>query len=85
MRSCACECFSSKCQSFCFYKITGNTSVAIRMCTRQGKTPASEPPKILNCDENLPSITGNLKLLFKLCLRFCIIPKGERRSDRKLR
>ncbi|NXC46432.1 AGRG7 protein, partial [Penelope pileata] len=36
--------------------ITGNTSIAIRLCSRQGIIPILEPPRILNCNENLDSL-----------------------------
>ncbi|XP_030331910.1 adhesion G-protein coupled receptor G7 [Strigops habroptila] len=39
----------------------GNTSIAIRMCSREGRTPTLEPPKILNCDENLDSLASQIE------------------------
>ncbi|NWX14871.1 AGRG7 protein, partial [Aegotheles bennettii] len=36
--------------------VNGNISIAIRMCTREGRTPTLESPKILNCNENLDSL-----------------------------
>ncbi|NXK49822.1 AGRG7 protein, partial [Chauna torquata] len=38
------------------YTVNGNTSIAIRLCSREGRTPMLEPPKILNCNENLDSL-----------------------------
>ncbi|KFZ69012.1 putative G-protein coupled receptor 128, partial [Podiceps cristatus] len=36
--------------------VNGNSSIAIRMCSRQRKIPTLELPKILNCNENLDSL-----------------------------
>ncbi|NXL84735.1 AGRG7 protein, partial [Alectura lathami] len=36
--------------------VNGNTSIAIRLCSRKGITPVLEPPRILNCNENLDSL-----------------------------
>ncbi|KFV60314.1 putative G-protein coupled receptor 128 [Gavia stellata] len=41
--------------------VNGNTSIAIRMCSREGRTPTLEPPKILNCDENLDSLASQVE------------------------
>ncbi|XP_068273419.1 adhesion G-protein coupled receptor G7 [Nyctibius grandis] len=38
--------------------VNGNSSIAIRMCSREGRTPTLEPPKILNCNENLDSLAS---------------------------
>ncbi|KAK4828721.1 hypothetical protein QYF61_000712 [Mycteria americana] len=41
--------------------VNGNASIAIRMCSREGRTPALEPPKILNCNENLDSLASQVE------------------------
>ncbi|NWR73994.1 AGRG7 protein, partial [Centropus unirufus] len=41
--------------------VNGNTSIAIRMCSREGRTPTLEPPKILNCHENLDSLASQVE------------------------
>ncbi|CAM9648250.1 unnamed protein product [Bubo scandiacus] len=41
--------------------VNGNTSIAIRMCSREGRTPTLEPPKILNCNENLDSLASQVE------------------------
>ncbi|NXH19622.1 AGRG7 protein, partial [Bucco capensis] len=38
------------------HTVNGNSSIAIRMCSREGRTPTLELPKILNCNENLDSL-----------------------------
>ncbi|NXC76840.1 AGRG7 protein, partial [Anhinga anhinga] len=40
--------------------VNGNTSIAIRMCTRERRTPTLESPKILNCNENLDSLASQV-------------------------
>ncbi|NXY45108.1 AGRG7 protein, partial [Ceuthmochares aereus] len=40
--------------------VNGNTSIAIRLCSREGRTPILEPPKILNCNENLDSLASQV-------------------------
>ena len=54
------ECLCTKYVSFCFYKITGNASIAIRMRFREGRIPTLELPKILNCNENLDSLASQV-------------------------
>ncbi|NXJ61483.1 AGRG7 protein, partial [Rostratula benghalensis] len=41
--------------------VNGNTSIAIRMCFREGRIPTLEPPKILNCNENLDSLASQIE------------------------
>ncbi|NXN66362.1 AGRG7 protein, partial [Himantopus himantopus] len=41
--------------------VNGNTSIAIRLCSRQGRIPTLEPPKILNCNENLDSLASQVE------------------------
>ncbi|NWW44516.1 AGRG7 protein, partial [Pedionomus torquatus] len=41
--------------------VNGNTSIAIRMCFREGRIPTLEPPKILNCNENLDSLASQVE------------------------
>ncbi|NWH76273.1 AGRG7 protein, partial [Piaya cayana] len=41
--------------------VNGNTSIAIRLCSREGRTPTLEPPKILNCNENLDSLASQVE------------------------
>ncbi|NXX22406.1 AGRG7 protein, partial [Podargus strigoides] len=41
--------------------VNGNASIAIRMCSREGRTPTLEPPQILNCNENLDSLVSQVE------------------------
>ncbi|KAM6097721.1 adhesion G-protein coupled receptor G7 [Theristicus caerulescens] len=41
--------------------VNGNTSIAIRLCSREGRTPTLEPPKILNCNENLDTLASQVE------------------------
>ncbi|KAM6292807.1 adhesion G-protein coupled receptor G7 [Porphyrio hochstetteri] len=41
--------------------VNGNTSIAIRMCSRKGRSPTLEAPKILNCNENLNSLASQVE------------------------
>ncbi|KGL98573.1 putative G-protein coupled receptor 128, partial [Charadrius vociferus] len=41
--------------------VNGNTSIAIRLCSREGRIPTLEPPKILNCNENLDSLASQVE------------------------
>ncbi|NXF95081.1 AGRG7 protein, partial [Eubucco bourcierii] len=41
--------------------VNGNTSIAIRMCSREGTTPALQPPQILSCNENLDSLASQVE------------------------
>ncbi|NXP15475.1 AGRG7 protein, partial [Thinocorus orbignyianus] len=41
--------------------VNGNTSLAIRRCFREGQIPTLEPPKILNCNENLDSLASQVE------------------------
>ncbi|KFV81423.1 putative G-protein coupled receptor 128, partial [Struthio camelus australis] len=41
--------------------VNGNSSIAIRMCSRVGKTPILQPPQILNCNENLDSLASQVE------------------------
>ncbi|NXA25884.1 AGRG7 protein, partial [Ibidorhyncha struthersii] len=41
--------------------VNGNASIAIRLCSRQGRIPTLEPPKILNCNENLDSLASQVE------------------------
>ncbi|XP_068762835.1 adhesion G-protein coupled receptor G7 isoform X2 [Struthio camelus] len=45
--------------------VNGNSSIAIRMCSRVGKTPILQPPQILNCNENLDSLASQVVLLLQ--------------------
>ncbi|KFQ84179.1 putative G-protein coupled receptor 128, partial [Phoenicopterus ruber ruber] len=40
--------------------VNGNTSIAIRLCSREGRIPTLELPKILNCNENLVSLASQV-------------------------
>ncbi|KAM4683521.1 LOW QUALITY PROTEIN: adhesion G-protein coupled receptor G7 [Amazona ochrocephala] len=59
----ACVCPEEWVGSLCQYKPGNNTSIAIRMCSRQVKIPTLEPPKILNCDENLDSLASQVETM----------------------
>ncbi|NXS97244.1 AGRG7 protein, partial [Jacana jacana] len=41
--------------------VNGNTSIAIRMCFREGRITTLEPPKVLNCNENLDSLASQIE------------------------
>ncbi|XP_074019955.1 adhesion G-protein coupled receptor G7 [Numenius arquata] len=41
--------------------MNGNSSIAIRMCSREGRIPTLGPPKILNCNENLDSLASQVE------------------------
>ncbi|NXK24009.1 AGRG7 protein, partial [Arenaria interpres] len=41
--------------------VNGNTSIAIRMCSREGRIPTLGPPQILNCNENLDSLASQVE------------------------
>ncbi|KAM6420944.1 adhesion G-protein coupled receptor G7 [Pluvialis apricaria] len=41
--------------------VNGNSSIAIRLCSREGKVPTLEPPKILNCNENLDTLASQVE------------------------
>ncbi|NWS72101.1 AGRG7 protein, partial [Crotophaga sulcirostris] len=41
--------------------VNGDTSIAIRMCSREGRTPTLESPRILNCNENLASLASQVE------------------------
>nr|XP_025968112.1 adhesion G-protein coupled receptor G7 [Dromaius novaehollandiae] len=41
--------------------VNGNHSIAVRMCSRVGKTPTLQPPQILNCNANLDSLASQVE------------------------
>ncbi|XP_064000055.1 adhesion G-protein coupled receptor G7 [Pogoniulus pusillus] len=41
--------------------VNGNTSIAIRMCSREETIPTLQPPEILNCNENLDSLASQVE------------------------
>ncbi|KFQ31395.1 putative G-protein coupled receptor 128, partial [Merops nubicus] len=41
--------------------VNANTSIAIRMCSREGRIPTLEPPKILYCNEDLDSLASQVE------------------------
>lgn len=79
------ECFCTKCVPFCFYKITVNTSTAIRMCSREGRIPTLELPKTLNCNENLDSLASQVILNYYLNSVWGSASSQGKKSYRKLR
>ncbi|NXU54476.1 AGRG7 protein, partial [Turnix velox] len=41
--------------------VNANTSIAIRMCSREDRIPTLNPPQILNCNENLDSLASQVE------------------------
>ncbi|XP_040516201.1 adhesion G-protein coupled receptor G7 isoform X1 [Gallus gallus] len=42
--------------------VNGNSSIAVRLCSRRGIIPVLEPPSILNCNENLDSLALRVEI-----------------------
>lgn len=50
-----------------FTILPGNSSIAIRLCSRNGIIPTLEEPSVQNCNENLDSLAS--QVILTCCLQ----------------